>query len=133
MRLSLTLAWRYLWGRKLRTLLTTLAVVFGVSVIFGLGSLLPTISESFTRTLFATAGQVDLAITNASGSTFDESIADKVASVEGVKAASPVLRRLVGMPRDSAATNIQVVGIEPRSAQKVREYPVAAGQHALSG
>jgi hypothetical protein len=28
--LQLTLAARYLWGRKLRTFLTTLSVVFGV-------------------------------------------------------------------------------------------------------
>ena len=33
--LQLTLAARYLWGRKLRTFLTTLAIVFGAWVIFG--------------------------------------------------------------------------------------------------
>ena len=34
--LQLTLAARYLWGRKLRTFLTTFAIVFGAWVIFGM-------------------------------------------------------------------------------------------------
>jgi putative ABC transport system permease protein len=34
-----TLAARYLWGRKLRTFLTTLAIVFGVWVIFSMNIL----------------------------------------------------------------------------------------------
>jgi len=131
--IALKLAWRYLWGRKLRTALTTLAVVFGVSVIFGLGTLLPTMTEAFTRTLFATAGQVDLTVTSASGSTFDASVADEVSDVEGVHAASPVLRRVVGMPRDSVVPNIQVVGIDPRSAEQVRHFPLAEGEMLSRG
>jgi len=125
--ISVKLAWRYLWGRKLRTALTTLAVVFGVSVIFGLGSLLPTIIDSFTKTLFATAGTVDLTITSTSGSTFDASIADDVEQVDGIKAASPMLRRIVGMPRTSKVTSIQVIGVDPRDAEQVRHFPVSAG------
>ena len=40
--LQLTLAARYLWGRKLRTFLTTLAIVFGAWVILGvLAALIP--------------------------------------------------------------------------------------------
>jgi len=131
--ISLKLAWRYLWGRKLRTVLTTLAVVFGVSVIFGLGTLLPTITESFTRTLFASAGQVDLTVSSASGSTFEADVADEVSDVDGVKAASPVLRRLVGMPRTSAVNTLQVVGISPRSAERVRHFPVAEGSMLTAG
>lgn len=131
--MSFKLAGRYLWGRKLRTLLTTLAVVFGVSVIFGLGSLLPTMVDTFTKILFASAGQVDLAVTSAAGSTFDAAIADDVTRVEGIRAASPVLRRPVGMPRDSAVGSIQVIGIEPRTALKVRHYPLASGKMLTSG
>jgi putative ABC transport system permease protein len=131
--MAFTLAWRYLWGRKLRTALTTAAVVFGVSVIFGLGSLLPTMVDSFTKILFASAGQVDLTITSASGSTFDGSVTDKIESVSGIRAASPVLRRPVGMPRGSAVGSLQVIGIEPRSALNVRHYPVAEGHMLTQG
>ena len=36
MGIQFTLATRYLWGRKLRTFLTTIAIIFGVLVIFGM-------------------------------------------------------------------------------------------------
>jgi putative ABC transport system permease protein len=42
MNLQLTLAARYLAGRKLRTALTTLAIIFGVLLIFGMNTVLPT-------------------------------------------------------------------------------------------
>ena len=41
MNIQFTLAARYLSGRKLRTFLTTLAVVFGVLVLFGMNIVLP--------------------------------------------------------------------------------------------
>ena len=44
MSFQLSLAAHYLWGRKLRSFLTTLAIVIGVMVIFGMGSVLPTMS-----------------------------------------------------------------------------------------
>ena len=37
------------------------------------------------------------------------------------------------MPRGSAVGNIQVIGIEPRSALKVRHYPLAEGAMLSSG
>ena len=56
--LQITLAARYLWGRKLRTILTTLAIVFGVLVIFGMNILIPTIVKAFQSNLLAASGQV---------------------------------------------------------------------------
>jgi len=47
MNFQLTLAARYLWGRKLRSFLTTLAIVIGVMVIVGTGIYLPTFMEAF--------------------------------------------------------------------------------------
>ena len=53
MNLQLTLAARYLGGRKLRTFLTTLAIVIGVMVIFGMGIYLPRLwtlsTKAFSR------------------------------------------------------------------------------------
>ena len=128
MSIAPTLAWRYLWGRKLRTLLTTLAVVFGVAVIFGLNSMLPTMMETFSRLMMSSAGQVDLTVTSASGSTFEAKVVDKVRHVSGISAVSPSLRRLVTMPKGAAVPRMTVVGIEPMSAARVRNYPVAAGR-----
>ena len=49
MNLQLTLAARYLWGRKLRTALTTLAIVFGTLVIFGMNTILPAMLRKIGR------------------------------------------------------------------------------------
>ncbi|HSK48190.1 MAG TPA: ABC transporter permease, partial [Coriobacteriia bacterium] len=133
MNVSLTLAWRYLWGRKLRTLLTTLAVVFGVAIIFGLNGMLPGMIDAFNRTLVGAAGQVDLSVTSASNGYFDPAIAEEVSDVEGVAAATPALRRPVGMPAGGPVTAIQIVGIEPRTAMQVREFAVASGRMLAAG
>ena len=49
MNFQLTLAARYLGGRKLRTFLTTLAIVIGVMVIFGMGIYLPSFMDAFQQ------------------------------------------------------------------------------------
>jgi putative ABC transport system permease protein len=47
------IALRYLSKRKLRTALTTLAIVFGVSVIFGAGTMIPTAQRGFEMNALA--------------------------------------------------------------------------------
>ena len=133
MRISATLAWRYLIGRPGRTVLTTLAIVFGVALIFGLNGMMPGLIGVFERTLFASAGQVDLSVTSQSGGTFDRSVADQVAHVAGVAAATPSLRRSVGMPSESPVSIITLVGIDAQTATKVREFNVAAGRMIGAG
>ena len=64
MNLQVTLAARYLWGRKLRTFLTTLAIVFGTLVIFGMNTILPTMLRAFQTNILAASGQVDVTITH---------------------------------------------------------------------
>jgi putative ABC transport system permease protein len=130
---SLTLAWRYLWGRKLRTLLTTLAVVFGVMIIFGLNGMLPGMIDAFNRMIVGATGQVDLSVTSTSGDYFDPSAAETVAQVDGVAAATPLLRRSVGMPTDSGVSTLMLMGIEPRTAIRVHDYAVSSGRMLTAG
>jgi putative ABC transport system permease protein len=84
--LQLTLAARYLWGRKLRSFLTTLAVIFGVLVIFGMGILLPTMIEAFQSNLLAASGQVDVTITHKTNEAFSRTLLNRVKNVEGIRA-----------------------------------------------
>src|SRR5262249_171520 len=72
--LYVTLAARYLWGRKLRTALTTLAIVFGVLLIFGMNILLPTMLAAFQSNMLAAAGQVDVTITHKTGEAFSPNV-----------------------------------------------------------
>ncbi|HEY5506180.1 MAG TPA: hypothetical protein VIK83_01700, partial [Coriobacteriia bacterium] len=74
MSVQFTLAWRYLRGRGIRTLLTTLAVVLGVAMIFGLNGLLPSMLQAFTRSLLSTAGKIDVTVTSTYADPFATSI-----------------------------------------------------------
>src|SRR5258707_557830 len=98
MGIQLTLAARYLLGRKLRTFLTTLAIVFGVLVIFSMNSIMPTLMASFTANILAASGQVDVTITHQNGDAFATMVVNKVAAVQGVQAVTGSLNRTVNLP-----------------------------------
>ncbi|MGB8251911.1 MAG: FtsX-like permease family protein [Anaerolineaceae bacterium] len=141
MNVQWKLAARYLWGRKLRTVLTTLAVVFGVTIIFGLNAILPTFLQAFTSTMQAGVGQVDLTVQTASGAPFPNSVVDEVSNTEGVAVVDGALYRTVILPdslapaanKFSSTGNIIVAGVNPVTVMKLRQYIVAEGDFFKEG
>jgi len=137
MNIQFTLAARYLWGRKLRTALTTLAVIFGVLVIFGMGTILPAMIEAFQANLFAASGQVDITITHETGEAFSPSVINQVKAVQGVRAVAGSLSRIVNLPtgwfgREASVSAVSLVGIDPRAAQTLRNYSITDGRFLRS-
>ena len=127
MNTYLTIPARYLLGRKTRSVLTTLAVVFGVAVIFGVNMLLPTITTAFDAGIIGASGQADLTITSASGETFDAAALATVRATSGVAAAAPSLQRQIPLPGPTAP-QITLAGVDPAVAEDVRRFPVSAGR-----
>lgn len=132
-----TLASRYLGGRKLRTALTTLAIVFGVLVIFGMNTLLPAFVNAFQANTLALANQTDATITNKTGAAFSEDVAQTVASVEGVRAIAAKLVRPLGLPADyfdhdpatpDRITAVSLVGSDPEALRALGFYNVEEGR-----
>ncbi len=122
MNLQLTLAARYLSGRKLRTFLTTLAVVFGVLVIFGMNIILPTMLAALQTNVQGAEGAVDFSITHISGEPFPQTVADKLQGVDGVRVYSSSLTRSINIPANfydndasklDTVTALSLVGIDP--------------------
>ena len=128
MRLQLTLALRYLTGRPLRTTLTTLAVVLGVALFFGLSSFVPVFSQAIQRGALAAVGEADLTVTHASSGVFGLDRLAVVRAVPGVGVASPSLRREVVLPAGAGVNALTVVGLDPATALAIRDYPLAAGR-----
>ncbi len=128
--LQLTLARRYLLGRRMRAALTTLAVVLAVMLIFGLNGMLPAMMEALQRAFLVSAGQVDLEVRSASGGTFDPRVVKDVAGVAGVQAATPALRRALPLPKDTYGdvAVVTVVGVDPETVQRVHRYRVVQGR-----
>ena len=141
MNVQWKLAARYLWVRKLRTVLTTLAVVFGVTIIFGLDAILPTFLQAFTSTMQAGVGQVDLTIQTASSAPFSETVIQQVASTEGVALVDGSLHRTVILPdslapaanKFSSTGNIIVAGVNPATVRQLRQYLIAEGDFFKEG
>ena len=137
MRVLVKLAVRYLAGRRLRTALTTLAVVFGVAVIFGVNALLPTMVTMLEGSLLGVSGQVDLTISSATGETFRTDALAVARRTRGVAAASPALRRQVDLAAlaggDATAPKVELVGVDVGTAELVRKYQMTAGRFLRQG
>lgn len=141
MSFQLSLAARYLWGRKLRSFLTTLAIVIGVAVIFGMGSVLPTMSKTFQRNILALSGQTDVTVTHKTGQAFSARVLDKVQSVAGVSAIAGSISRPVNLPPDfalaegqsSSVTSLTLVGVDPVAGPTVHDYTAIEGRFLKQG
>lgn len=138
MNFQLSLAARYLWGRKLRSFLTTLAIVIGVMVIFGMGILLPTFMNAFQKNLLAISGQVDVTITHKTGEAFSTRVLNQVKTVEGISALAGSISRPMNLPahfygRDSNVTGLTLTGIDPIAAPTLRDYTLTEGRFLKPG
>jgi len=136
--LQLTLAARYLAGRKLRTTLTTLAIIFGVLLIFGMNTILPTMVAALQANVQGAEGQVDFTVTNLSGEAFPEDVIDRLDNIDGIRAKSASLQRTINLPADfvdrdpthpDTVTAVNLIGIIPEEARSIRSYPVLAGRY----
>ncbi len=135
--LQFALAARYLWGRKLRTFLTTLAIVFGVLVIFGMNILVPTMLKAFQANIMAASGQVDVTITLKTGEAFQRNVLNKIKTVPGIRVIAGSLSRTVNIPEGfygkAKVTALNLTGIDPRAATDLRSYPIKQGRFLRGG
>ncbi len=138
MNLQLTLAARYLWGRKLRSFLTTLAIVIGVMVIMGTGIYMPTFMEAFQKSMLSASGQTDVMITHKTGEAFSVSVLNRVKNINGIRVAAGVIDRAINLPpnfygRDADVMGLGIIGIDPNLAPQLRDYTLAQGRFLRQG
>ncbi|MFH1029143.1 MAG: FtsX-like permease family protein, partial [Pseudomonadota bacterium] len=140
MQLQIALALRYLSGRKLRTFLTTLAVVFGVVVIFGMNIVIPTMLQAFQANVMAASGMIDVTITHRTGSAFSPQVVNELNGIDGVRAVAMSLNRTVNLPanyvdhnpdRPDRITAVALVGVDPQAVQALRAYLIQDGGRFL--
>ncbi|MBI5931902.1 MAG: ABC transporter permease [Chloroflexi bacterium] len=122
---------QYLKGRKLRTLLTTLAVVFGVGMIFAFNLVLPSAMDAIRHALEGDQEAVDLNITSTTGEAFaPEQPIQAISNLEGVEAVAGILQRKVIFPDNfnAAYDEIEMVGVNPATIRQVNAYELKDGQ-----
>jgi putative ABC transport system permease protein len=141
LRIQTILAWRYLASRKMRTGLTTLSILLGVMLIFGLNGLVPAIIDSFQGNLATINSEVDLTITSVSRAPFEPGAVGTVADTPGVDAASGLLSRPIILPADQSPrdldgqplTSLILVGFAADSLAQVHPLEVLSGAGLQSG
>jgi putative ABC transport system permease protein len=133
------MAFQYLSGRKLRTALTSLAIVFGVALIFAVNLTLPSMVSSFEHSMNATTGAADLSISSVTGESFAPGKPiQAVGSVAGVQTVTGSLRRQITVPSSGGgsmgtAAQIELVGVDPATVQNVRHYIISQGRFLQPG
>ncbi len=135
------LAYRYLTGRKQRMVLTTLAVVFGVAVLFGMNAMLPGIITAFRHSMITAAGKVDLSISSKSNGPFNQSVMDTIQNAEGISVSTGILQRNVQIPESLGGTtdpitrsaSITLNGLDVETARLVRRYQLSEGRFLEPG
>ena len=132
---------RNLRARVQRTLLTTIGIVLGVGIVFGVVTLSDTMSSTFKELYSRAFGAAEITVTAAGGSgTFDEGVAEKIRNYEGVESAAPRLslpaslilnrRRKNGLPE---VRSMRLFGVEPESAALATGFELAEGRFPRSG
>src|SRR5258706_580189 len=129
------MALQYLRGRKLRTALTILSIVFGVMLIFSMNLILPSAINSFKHMVTTTSGTADLSVSSANSESFDPAQALKtVAGVKGIQAVTGVLQRQISVQSIGSIGSVgnepqlDVVGIDPTTVQAVRNMVISKGR-----
>jgi putative ABC transport system permease protein len=127
------LAWRYLRGRGARSLLTTLAVVLGVMLTFGLNGILPGMVEAFNRNLLVAAGKVDITVTSSFRQPFPASTVDRLLTLPQIAVASPSAQAVVPLPQAAdapadALAQVRVVGVDLATITAIQDFELAAGR-----
>lgn len=141
MSFQFKLALRYLLGRKLRSLLTTLAIILGVMVIFGLNGMIPALEDSLRRGMMASANRVDLTVTSETRGVFNAHLVERVRKTPGVAHVTGSLSRTIVLPaaqalktRDNLVVNsLMLNGLDPASAAGVRPMSLASGRFLQPG
>jgi putative ABC transport system permease protein len=128
-RLS-TLAFRNLWTRKARTLLTVVGIVLGVATIFAISINSASTAKSLEDFFAQASGQADLSITSAAESSagFRQRLLRQMQGFPGVEtvvANTSDQSLLLGRNGDAG---LQVVGIDPETDRQVRSYEVEQGR-----
>lgn len=121
------LAFRNLWARKLRTLVTGLGIVLGVATVLAIGITNATVEASLNAFFSQVSGDADLTVKDTSDKPFRDRALDQVRALPGVQLAVGSFWRGATLALPDDDQNLQIVGIDPDQDPQVRAYTLAAG------
>lgn len=129
---SIKMAWKSIAGAKIRSFLTMLGIIIGVSSVITLVSVGQGTTSQITDQLEGLG--TDLLTVNIMGRgsstslSFEEAMA--LGKIEGVKAVSPVINGSVTAKKGTVNDSLSVEGIAP-SYEEVQDFHVQAGRYII--
>ncbi|GAB4535593.1 MAG: FtsX-like permease family protein [Anaerolineae bacterium] len=135
-------AFRNMWSRKIRTVLTIIGIVLGVAVVLAISITNDSTLASIRRIFDEASGRAHLVITSNSvmGDAFDGSVLSQVSKMPGVRQAAPSVSQKALLAADadewglslsiagtSSANDLLIFGIDPVVDLAVRDYDLVAG------
>ncbi|MEK6222915.1 MAG: ABC transporter permease, partial [Chloroflexota bacterium] len=138
---ELPLAFSYIKGRPLRSIMTILSIVIGVMIMFGLNGLAPSFKQLFVSSTQSMAlTEVDLYVTRRDGGYFRQEYQQNVGSVKGVDSTASLIIRTVNLPQDEyttaddrAISSIQVYGVDPSNTDETFDIVTSGGRRLRAG
>jgi putative ABC transport system permease protein len=125
-------SWREICARPLRVFLTVLSITIGVAAVEAVLLSTSTTKQAQRDILKTISGKSDIEIVG-SGAGFPYAVLKEVNKASGIEAAVPGLNRFaVLFTSDERKARTQVLGIDPRIDQRVRDYRLVEGQMPAS-
>ncbi|HSH03261.1 MAG TPA: FtsX-like permease family protein [Anaerolineae bacterium] len=104
MKIQLTLAWRYLTGRKLRAALTILSITLGIMLIFGLSAIVPAFADLINNDIEASKVEFDIIITRDGQALFPATLETDIANIDGTMFVIGAIEKDLNLPSASQIT-----------------------------
>ncbi len=127
------LAFRNLWVRKTRTLLTLAGVALGVALVLAVSITNSSAKQSFESFFAQASGKADLTVADSASMSvqtgFRASLLREIKTFPGVvNAVGITMDSALLMGKDNQITNLTIMGIDPATDAQVRAYEMAEGR-----
>ena len=116
-----------IWARPMRALLTFMSIAIGVAAVVAVLLTTSTTRATQAAAMAAMNGRTDLEISGDGASGFSYDVLAKIRENQAVEAAVPSLTRFAVLFIGERKARTQVLGIDPRVDQEVRQYKVSEG------
>src|SRR5688500_13791193 len=104
---------RHLRSKKLRTALTIGGIAAGVALMFSINVINATLLSSFRSSIRDLAGAAELEVAATDSAGLPQGLIRRVASVEGVEQAVPVIRTTTSISTKAGSERVLVLGVTP--------------------
>jgi putative ABC transport system permease protein len=123
------ISWQYVRKHRLRSLLTTMGIVLGVTIFVGMHAAGASVLSALNTTIDRIAGKTQLQVTSGEAG-FPEDVLDRVQSLHEVAVAAPVIEVVVrsGIEREG---NLLILGVDMTGDRSLREYDLEAGDQEV--